>query len=136
MGRYTEAALLKEAAIRKAHALMTDEEAFAHKAALLPWRAGCEYAEGERFTHMGMYYKVLQAHTSQAEWLPTDAPSLYVKISDPAEEWPEWIQPLGSTDAYPKGAKVTHKGKKWISEYDANIWEPGEIGTEGIWKEQ
>ena len=130
MGRYTEAALLKEAAIRKTHALMTDEEALAHKSALLPWRAGCEYAEGERFTHMGEYYKVLQAHTSQAEWLPTDAPSLYVRISDPAEEWHEWKQPLGATDAYPKGAKVTRNGKKWVSTVDNNTWEPGVFGWE------
>ena len=130
MGRYTEAALLKEAAIRKAHALMTDEEALLFKAALLPWRAGCEYAEGDRFTHMGEYYKVLQAHTSQAEWLPSDAPSLYVRISDPAEEWPEWRQPLGSEDAYPNGAKVTYDGRKWISIVDNNTWQPTVFGWE------
>ena len=26
--------------------------------------------------------------------------SLWVSISDPAEEWPEWSQPLGAHDAY------------------------------------
>ena len=131
MGRYTEAALLKEAAIRKAHALMTDEEALLFKAALLPWRAGCEYAEGDRFTHMGEYYKVLQAHTSQAEWLPTDAPSLYVRVSDPSVKFPPWLEPEGAHDAYAKGTRVTHKEKKWISTYDgANVWEPGVFGWE------
>ena len=130
MGRYTEAALLKAEAIRKSHALMTDEEALLFKAALLPWRAGCEYSEGDRFTHMGEHYKVLQAHTSQAEWLPPDAPSLYVRISDPAEEWPEWVQPLGAEDAYPKGAKVTCDGRKWISTVDNNTWRPTVFGWE------
>lgn len=130
MGKWTEAALLKAEAIRKSHALMTDEEALLFKAALLPWRAGCEYAEGDRLTHMGEYYKVLQAHTSQAEWLPPDAPSLYVRISDPAEEWPDWKQPLGATDAYPKGAKVTYDGRKWISTIDNNTWEPSVFGWE------
>ena len=136
MGKYTEFAILKADAIRKTHALMTDEEAFAHKAALLPWRAGCEYSEGDRFTHMGEYYKVLQAHTSQAEWLPTDAPSLYVEISDPSIEWPDWKQPTGAHNAYANGAKVTHDGRKWVSTVDANVWEPGAAGTEGIWIEQ
>ena len=130
MGKWTEAALLKAEALRKTHALMTDEEALEHKAALLPWRAGCEYREGDRFTHQGEYYKVLQAHISQAEWLPTDAPSLYVKVSDPAEEWPEWVQPLGATDAYPKGAKVTFNGQKWMSTVDNNAWQPGIYGWE------
>ena len=130
MGKWTEAALLKAEAIRKSHALMSDEEALLFKAALLPWRAGCEYSEGDRFTHMGEHYKVLQAHTSQAEWLPPDAPSLYVRISDPAEEWPEWVQPLGSEDAYPKGAKVTCDGRKWISTVDNNTWRPTVFGWE------
>ncbi len=131
MPKYTEWAAKKAAAINKAHALMTDEEALAHRDALLPWRAGCEYAEGDRFTHQGGFYKVLQKHTSQAEWLPANAPSLYVKISDPAIEWPDWAQPTGAHDAYPKGAKAAHNGKRWISEVDANTWEPGVYG----WKE-
>ena len=33
-----------------------------------------------------------------------------------------------STDAYPKGAKVSHNGKHWISDLDANVWEPGVYG--------
>ena len=58
--------------------------------------------------------------------------SLWVSISDPAEEWPEWSQPLGEHDAYSKGAKVSHNGKHWISDLDANVWEPGQYGwTEG-----
>lgn len=132
MGRWTEAALAKAEAIRKSHALMTDEEALEHQAALLPWRAGCEYSEGDRFTHQGNFYKVLQAHTSQAEWLPTDAPSLYVRISDPAEEWPEWVQPVGSEDAYNTGDKVTYDGKKWVSTVDANTWQPYVYGWEEV----
>lgn len=31
-------------------------------------------------------------------------------------------------DAYPLGAKVTHKGKTWTSTTAANIWEPGVYG--------
>lgn len=31
-------------------------------------------------------YKVLQDHTSQADWTPDTAVSLYVEVSDPAIE--------------------------------------------------
>lgn len=39
-----------------------------------------------------------------------------------------WTAPLGAHDAYPLGAKVTHKGKTWTSTTAANIWEPGVYG--------
>lgn len=130
MGKWTEAALKKAEAIRKTHAIMTDAQAYDCRDALMPWRAGCEYTAGERFSHGGGFYRVLQAHTSQAEWLPPDAPSLYVKIADPAEEWPEWVQPAGATDAYEKGAKVSCDGKHWVSTADANVWRPGVYGWE------
>ena len=75
-----------------------------------------------------LLYKCLQAHTSQADWTPDTAVSLWVSISDPAEEWPEWSQPLGAHDAYEQGAKVSHNGKHWISDVAANVWEPGVYG--------
>ena len=59
---------------------------------------------------------------------PDTAVSLWVSISDPAEEWPEWSQPLGAHDAYEQGAKVSHNGKHWISDVAANVWEPGVYG--------
>lgn len=48
------------------------------------------------------------------------------EVTPPVEEdWPEWKQPGGAADAYAKGAKVSHNGKKWTSDVDANVWEPG-----------
>ena len=44
------------------------------------------------------------------------------------EEWPEWVQPTGAHDAYNTGDKVTHNGVKYISDVDANVWEPGVYG--------
>lgn len=78
----------------------------------------------------GTLYKCVQAHTSQADWTPDTASSLWSKTSDPAEEWPEWSQPVGAHDAYSKGAKVSHKEKHWISTVDSNVWEPGVYGWE------
>ena len=57
-----------------------------------------------------------------------NAASLWSITSDPAEEWPEWSQPLGAHDAYAAGAKVSHNGKHWTSDLDGNVWEPGVYG--------
>lgn len=54
--------------------------------------------------------------------------SLWTPVSDPAEEWPEWSQPVGAHDAYSKDAKVSHNGKHWTSTVDSNVWEPGVYG--------
>ena len=67
-------------------------------------------------------------HTSQTGWEPPTAASLWSITSDPAEEWPEWSQPLGAHDAYAAGAKVSHNGKHWTSDLDGNVWEPGVYG--------
>ena len=80
----------------------------------------------------GLLYRCVQAHTSQATWTPEDAPSLWTRIADPAQEWPEWIQPTGAHNAYAQGAKVSHNGKHWISNVANNVWEPGVYG----WTEQ
>ena len=40
----------------------------------------------------------------------------------------EWKQPTGAQDAYSKGDKVSHSSKHWVSDYDANVWEPGVYG--------
>ena len=105
------------------------DEAGAEYASFFPaWQVGKAYPAGDRFRWEGNLYKVLQEHTSQGDWPPDKAVSLYVRIADPAEEWPEWVQPLGAHDAYPQGAKVSHQGKHWVSEIDANTYEPGVYG--------
>ena len=79
---------------------------------------------GQIRRYNGALYKCVQDHTSQAEWTPDTASSLWAGTSDPAEEWPAWSQPVGAHDAYSSGAKVSHNGKHWISSVDNNVWEP------------
>lgn len=86
------------------------------------------YSVGKIVQDGGKLYKCVQAHTSQADWPPADTPALWNKIGDPTEEYPEWSQPLGAHDAYPLGAKVSHNGKKWVSDVASNVWEPGVYG--------
>lgn len=99
-----------------------------HTELFSPWAYPVDYKTGNIRAHGGKLYRCLQNHTSQETWTPAAAPSLWVGISDPAEEWPAWSQPVGSTDAYAKGAQVSHNGKHWTSDVDANVWEPGVYG--------
>ena len=101
-----------------------------HTELFAPWACPVNYTAGQIRQHGGKLYKCLQAHASQEGWTPDAAPSLWVAISDPAEEWPAWSQPIGAQDAYPLGAKVSHKEKRWISTADNNVWEPGVYGWE------
>ena len=99
-----------------------------HTELFAPWACPVAYKTGNIRERNGKLYKCLQDHTSQKTWTPEDSPSMWVGISDPAEEWPAWSQPVGSTDAYAKGAQVSHNGKHWTSDVDANVWEPGVYG--------
>ena len=93
------------------------------------WVTDKDYAVGKIVTRPnGNLYKCVQAHRSQAGWEPENTPALWNKIGDPTEEYPEWSQPLGAHDAYPLGAKVSHNGKKWVSDVASNVWEPGVYG--------
>lgn len=108
-----------------------DVTAGEHAEMFAMWETDIAYAVGNiRRYRDGKLYRCLQAHTSQPDWTPDVAVSLWVCISDPAEEWPAWSQPVGAHDAYANGAKVSHKNKHWISTCDANVWEPGVYGWE------
>lgn len=104
-------------------------------AVMFPAWADCigQRAEaGSYWRHGDNLYRVNvgQGHTIQADWPPDQAVSLFSTAANPADEWPEWIQPLGVHNAYVKGAKVVHKGKRWTSTVDGNVWEPGVYGWE------
>lgn len=103
-----------------------DETAKSHKDVFPLWKENTEYVKDFRVRYNEVLYKVLQDHTSQSDWTPNTAVSLYVRVDDPTIEFPEWIQPTGAHDAYPKDYKVSHNGKHWISLIDANVWEPSE----------
>lgn len=69
-------------------------------------------------------YQVLQDHTSAEQWTPDTASSLYKKIGVTEEGYPEWVQPIGATDAYKKGDVVSYNGKLYRSVIDNNVWSP------------
>lgn len=97
-----------------------------------PWQSGIAYKKGDLRTYgegeQRKLYRCVQAHTSQYDWTPPAAASLWSLTADPAEEWPAWSQPVGAHDAYAEGAKCSHNGKHWVSAVDNNVWEPGSYG--------
>ena len=105
-----------------------DVTAGEHTELFSPWKPNITYIAGNIRRYGDDLYRCLQSHTSQEDWTPDTAVSLWVRISDPAEEWPEWSQPVGAHDAYAAGDKVSHNGKHWISNVDGNVWEPGVYG--------
>ena len=112
-----------------------DEVAATAAFAFDPWDAAGAYEVGDRVRYADVLYKCLTGHTAQESWTPDVSPSLWAKvlIPDPSVI-PEWEQP-GSTNGYSKGDKVRHNGKTWESLADNNVWEPGAIGAESLWKE-
>lgn len=111
---------------------LSDEEAIKTVDLFPIWEADKDYIKNDRVRWNGLLYKLIpDIHHSQSDWTPDITPAIWVRIDDPAEEWPEWRQPQGSHDAYEEGAKVTHNGKHWINIHgDGNVWEPGIYGWE------
>ena len=86
---------------------------------------GVAYEVGKRVLYNGVLYKVIQAHTSQAEWTPTAAPSLFAKVINETVDGsiPEFEQP-DSTNPYMKGDRVIFNGKVYESLIDNNVYSP------------
>lgn len=116
----------------------TDEQALGVAALYPDWEDitdGTTLVVGERVNYKDILYKVIQEHKKQADWNPVDAPSQFAKVLIPDPNVvPEWEQPE-STNGYSTGDHVSHNGKTWESLVDNNVWEPGAVGSESLWKE-
>lgn len=82
------------------------------------------FSFGENSVGDPQLYQVLQAHTSAAEWAPDASPSLYKPVGVTEDGYPEWVQPLGASDAYNTGDVVSHNGVLYESTIDGNVWAP------------
>lgn len=112
--------------IEKASASLEDTDALDAVELFPLWAVGVAYSVGERVQYDGKLYKVVQAHTSQADWTPPLVPALFTEVAKPGEI-PVWKQPTGAQDAYNKGDKVhypTADDPVYVSTIDANVWSP------------
>ena len=89
------------------------------------WKAGTAYDVGEIVRYEGSLYRVVQAHTSQADWLPPSVPALYSAVTLTPQGYEQWKQPTGAHDAYNIGDKVTHNGSIYESLINGNTTVPG-----------
>jgi len=105
-------------------------------ASLYPkWKAGLSVVVDDIYRFQNTLYKVVQAHTTQADWTPPTVPALFTPVAA-AGVVPEWVQPTGAQDAYAVGDQVTHDnpndgGNVWLykSKIEANTTEPGRDST-------
>ena len=116
--------------IEQAASMQTDEQALENISLYPVWIEGIPIVKDDRYRYSDKLYKCVQSHKTQSDWTPDRTPALWTEVS--LDEWPDWKQPTGAQDAYAKGDKVSHNGKHWISDVDANVWEPGVYGWSAI----
>lgn len=77
--RLSEARAMRAAML--AGAVSLDDATAATAPMLFPrWRVGLDCAAGDRLCYAGALWRVLQAHTAQADWTPDVSPSLFERI--------------------------------------------------------
>lgn len=106
--------------------VLTDAQAYTFRYLFPTFEIDKSYEVGERIIYEDKFYKVITTHTSQADWTPDVAVSLFVEISDPAIEYPEFKKPINAETAYMIGDKITFEGNKYVSVIDNNVYSPAE----------
>ena len=122
--------------IEKLSKELDDEEALEAVELFPVWKPNTHYEKTEanpvirvRDPVDDLLYKLIpNSHDSQSDWPPRLVPAIWTRVDEPGEEWPEWRQPIGASDAYELGAKVSHNNFHWVSDYNNNVWEPGVFG--------
>ncbi len=108
--------------------ILDDAAVLEHPQLFAEWNSTVRYKKGDICAFRQSLYRCSQDHTSQQDWTPEVAPSLWIRIGGCGEEWPTWAQPIGAHDAYAYGDQVRHMERHWTSDIDDNVWEPGVYG--------
>lgn len=106
--------------------VLSDEQAYTLRVLFPAFEIDKSYEVGERIIYEDKFYKVIMAHTSQADWTPDVAVSLFAEIPNPSVEYPEFKKPINAETAYMAGDKITFEGNKYISTMDNNVYSPTE----------
>lgn len=107
---------------------ITDEQAIAISTLWPEWSAdSVQYKVDDVVKYSGHLYRCEQAHTSQADWTPDAAASLWSKIDIAGDGVDVWTQPTGAHNAYNTGDRVhypTADDPIYVSLIDGNTWAP------------
>lgn len=129
MNRLQTAEQLRKALQMFAQSL-DEEKAMEVVAVFDSWQVNKSYAVNDYLTYSTnsvgdpQLYKVVQAHTSQADWTPDKTASLYSPIGLDDSGYPVWSQPTGAHDAYNKGDIVNYNDTLYKSLIDGNVYSP------------
>lgn len=111
---------------------LSDEEAMEVATVYPKYEVGKNYKVDDIFTYgennVGdpQLYRVVQDHTSQADWIPSATASLYTPIGLTKEGYPIWSRPTGAHDAYNIGDIVDYDGVLYKSLINGNVYSPDE----------
>ena len=117
---------------------LSDEQALEISTVYPKYEIGKAYKTGDRFTEGingvgdAQLYKVVQDHISQADWHPSNTPSLYKAIGVTEDGYDEWSAPTGAHDTYSIGDIVSYQGTLYISTVDGNAYAPGVVNGQWI----
>ena len=99
------------------------------------WKPDLNVKEGEKYafyTDEWRTYIVLQDHTTQLNWTPDRANTLWElwDESEESEEFPEWQERDESGDyrRYQVGEKCSYNGDHWVNNYANNTYKPDVYG--------
>ncbi len=110
-----------------------DDVTISEHPSLFPtWTESWTGKKGTILMDEGNLYRSIHDVGAGQNTKPSTTPSMWTPISDPTQEYPDWVQPIGAHDAYERGAKVSHNKKHWVSTLENNVYEPGVYG----WEEQ
>lgn len=133
--RKYQAAEQFRAAVQLFATTLTDEQAMSVATIYPEWTVGKAYSVGDIFSwgtnSVGdpQLYKVVQAHTSQADWTPESTPSLYDAFGLDESGHTIWARPSGAHDAYNIGDIVNYNGTLYKSVINGNVWSPDEYAA-------
>jgi|BioPla2DNA2_1021312.scaffolds.fasta_scaffold00226_50 hypothetical protein len=126
-GYKTEAEQLAETAFELAEAHATDEEMLTVAALAPEWMPDVSAVVGQMRRYQGIFYRCIQAHTTQSSWTPDVTPALWVALNEDeaaGEEIINWFEPT-STHYYTFGQLVRYTdGKVYESLLEVNVWSP------------
>ena len=110
-----EKVYLLRAMIEKASAFLPDGDALEAVELFPAWAVGVSYEQGVRLRCGEKLYKVLQAHTSQADWTPDIATSLYAEVEKPGQgDTPDDPIPYDNNMALEEGKYYSQQGVVYV----------------------
>lgn len=106
-------------------ASMSDEEVASIEVFIQEWEVGKSYKIGDVVRYKGGVWRALSNSIAQEIYPPDNYTAGWKRIGEPDESgiYP-WSQPLGATDAYQVGDKISYNGHVYECILANNVWAP------------